>query len=271
MQQEIFRTPPQGEKRILDMVAKLPYQAHAQPPERALVLLEVDFGDSLPPFRPRIYHYTGHLSEIHQLEVLPIAVFLTLVLDGQGIDVHERRIRDREQLLFRYDYVALPGLDGSKYLQGDNLLGVALSALMRWPKDKRVEAALEALDKIVTRETDNWRKFLLCECVQAYAPLDDKQRIELNDLLEQPQRQGVRMAIKTWSEEAMEKGVQQGFQQGENKERLRLLKLQIETRFQTTLSEAALKRMESWSVDQLNRLAVEFYSAETLQKLGLED
>src|SRR5262249_27689689 len=162
-------------------------------------------------------------------------------LEGKGVDLHERRIHGEEQLTFRYHYVALPGLDGAQYLQGDNVLGVALSALMRWPKEKRVQAALDALKRIVTHEPDNWRKYLLCECVLAYAPLDEKERGLLDELLKAPEAEGVRMANKTWTDRAREEGEQRG----ETKGLLRVLKLQIEALSKKPLSETARQRLES--------------------------
>jgi hypothetical protein len=207
--------------------------------------------------------------------VLPIAVFLQLVLEGQGQDVYEQRFRGKKQLEFHYDYVALPGLDGEEYLRGSNLLGVAFSALMRLAKERRVAAALEALERIVTSTESSWRKYLLVECVQAYAPLDQTQRIELSSLLQQPQRKDVFMRFKTWTEEAREQGMQQGMQQGmeigETRARRFVLRLQIEAKFKQPLSQEAQQRLESWPVDRLDRLALELFEPKSLQELGLED
>ena len=75
------------------------------------------------------------------------------------------------------------------------------------------------------------------------------------------------MAFKTWTEEAFQKG----FKIGAHRECLRLLKLQLETRFRTSLAEAILKQMESWSVERLDRLAIEMLRAQSLRELGLED
>jgi len=259
LEQELFIDPIQGQKKILDLVARIPLRVEGQPLTPALLLMEVESGDSVSLFRPRVYSYTHHLGDKHQLEVLPIAVFLGVAMEGLGQDVHERRIGGQEQMTFRYDYVGLPGLDGSKYLQGSNLLGVALSALMRWPRAERVAAALKALEKIVGSNESGKRKMMLCECIQAYAPLDPEQRMLLTDLLDQPERKGMRMAFKTWSEE------------GREAERFRLLKLQIEARFQTPLTESARQRLQSWPVDRLDRLAVDLFKAGSLKELGLED
>jgi hypothetical protein len=55
---------------------------------------------------------------------------------------------------FEYAYVGLPALDGEQYTTGENLLGVALSALMRLPADRRAELYAEGLKRIAgSRET----------------------------------------------------------------------------------------------------------------------
>ena len=40
---------------------------------------------------------------------------------------------------FDYWYVGLPALDSETYLQGENWLGVALSMLMRMPREERAQ------------------------------------------------------------------------------------------------------------------------------------
>src|SRR5207248_6261669 len=61
LDKELFLAPPQGEKRQLDLVARLRIRA-GQPPPRpgspdllALVPIEVESRDSVLPFRPRLF------------------------------------------------------------------------------------------------------------------------------------------------------------------------------------------------------------------------
>ncbi len=78
-----------------------------------------------------MYLYFNHLTEKHGLKVLPIAVYLRVGLEGQGKDLYQVKVLNRTPLRFEYDYVGLPGLEGDHYLQQDNPLGIAWSALMR--------------------------------------------------------------------------------------------------------------------------------------------
>jgi len=60
-------------------------------------------------------------------------------------------------------------------VQGDNWLGVALSALMRIPPERAAWLGAEALRRIQAAPLTDQQRFLLGECVEAYLPLDDAQ------------------------------------------------------------------------------------------------
>ena len=76
-----------------------------------------------------MFDYYIQLRRDSGLPVLPIALFLRTGLDGIGWDGYEEHFWERLILRFEYAYVGLPALDGEQYATGDNLLGVALSAL----------------------------------------------------------------------------------------------------------------------------------------------
>jgi hypothetical protein len=137
-------------------------------------------------------------------------------------------------------------------------LGKALSALMRWPRKKRPVAALEAMDQIRKSKETPARKRLLCECVQAYAPLEDEQRIEVDSLLDKPKWAGVKAMFKTWSEEGEEKG------------RRETLLEQLEVKF-APLSETVRRRLTAWPAEKLPELGRALLKAQSLRELGLED
>ncbi len=63
--------------------------------------------------------------------------------------------------------------------------------LMRWSREKRPDAAVEALEKVGNSEESRGRKFLLAQIVQAYAPLDKDQRINLTNMLRDAKEGGL--------------------------------------------------------------------------------
>ncbi len=269
LQQEHFPSAPEGMLRTIDLLAQIPMlpSAASLGPEYCtfeaiLMHIEIESADSVEPFRKRMYDYFHFLTHKHGLSVFPIAIYLRVGLEGRGKDVYEVRIWNRTPLRFEYDYVGLPGLEGPTYLALDNPLAMAWSALMRWPRERRAEAAVEALDRIVASPESPARKMLLCECVQAYAPLEDAQRVKLYSLLEQPQRQGVRAMVKTWSEEGEERGILKG-------KRDLLLKL-LKSKF-PDLSQAARQRVAEWPVEKIEEVSLAVLTAQSLRELGVED
>ena len=154
LDKELFLSPPQGERRQLDLVARLRLRPGAPPPREgvadlvALVHVEVESRDSTVAFRPRMFDYYVQLRRDTGLPVLPIALFLRVGLDGVGWDTYEEHFWENRILRFEYAYVGLPAVPGEAYATGENLLGVALSALMRLPADRRAELYAEGLKRI---------------------------------------------------------------------------------------------------------------------------
>jgi hypothetical protein len=185
LDKEVFLAPPQGEKRQLDLVARLRIRPGMPPPRAdatdllALVHVEVESRESVQPFRPRMFGYYVQLRRDSQLPVLPIGLFLRVGLDGIGWDAYEEHFWEHRLLRFEYAYVGLPGLEAEPYATGEHLLGVALSALMRVPPERRAELHAEALKRIAHSGENDWRRFLLAECVEAYGDLDEAQRQRL--------------------------------------------------------------------------------------------
>jgi len=101
-----------------------------------LVHIEIESADRTTAIKPRLPSYYIHLRDRFGLPVLPIVIYLKVGLDGVGVDIIEEKFWELPVLVFRYLYVGLPGLDAVQYLESDNRLGVALSALMKIPKDQ---------------------------------------------------------------------------------------------------------------------------------------
>jgi hypothetical protein len=268
LQQELYPRDPHGLKLTVDLLVQVPLRSDAPPlPEEGkldalLIHLEIESADTVEPFRKRMYDYYKYLTEEKGLKILPIAIYLRVGLEGIGKDRYVEKVLNRTILQFEYDYIGLPGLDGERYLNQNNPLAVAWSALMRWPRARRAQAAVEALERIEASPESPARKVLLCECVRAYAPLEENQRIELNSLLQEPQRQGVRAMIKTWTEEAREEGIKEGKRE--------VLQALVETRF-PGMSAAARQRLNEWPAERLVELGRALLKAQSLRELGLED
>jgi hypothetical protein len=264
LDKELFLAPPQGERRQLDLVARLRLRPGAPPPRPgvtdlvALVHVEVETRASAVALRPRMFDYYVQLRRDTQLPVLPIGLFLRVGLDGLGWDAYEEHFWEHRVVRFEYAYVGLPALDGQEYVTGENLLGVALSALMRVPEERRAELYAEGLKRIALSSENDYRRFLLAECLEAYADLDEAQRQRLEALLATEQYQEVRPTMITT------------YERGKLAERLEMALLQLEARF-GPLSPDVRQRVEALSPDELRQTMIEFVTAQSLKELRLED
>jgi hypothetical protein len=280
LDKEVYPDPPRGERRVLDLVAKLPTR-QVVPGQRsgeadswiALLHMEVESADSVAPFRSRMYEYREHLRWKHNLPVLSIALYLRVGLDGVGWDVYEEYFWEKKVLWFTYPYVGLPALDAEQYVQGNNWLGVALSALMRVPEERKIQLKADALRRLRDCPENDQKRYLLWECVDAYLPLQGSQLQEFENLLDTEPYQGVKKMAMTYFERGVAKGLEEGLEKGQRegleKGQRKTLQIQLEERF-GPLTPAVLQRLESWPAGRLAELTRAVLKAQSLQELGLE-
>ena len=276
LDKEIVSAALQGESRFVDVVAKLPTIEPVRAPDGrsaeswlALIHVEVEAADRVAPLRRRMFEYYEPLRRRHDLPVLPIGLYLRVGLDGIGWDAYEEYFWEHQLVRFSYPYVGLPALDAEQYLRQDNWLGVALAALMRVSKERRIALAGEAMQRLVHCPENPYRKTLLCECVSAYLPVDENERREFEALLRNHPDSGVQAMTIGLLDHVEQRGEQRGKLQGVQEGQRELLRKQLETRF-GPLSPAVQSRLESWPADRLTELGQALLSATSLQQLGLD-
>src|SRR5262249_28415348 len=151
-----------------------------------------------------------------------------------------------------------PGLEAEEYVAREQLLGVALTTLMRVSPARRAAVHAEALRRLAEARENDYRRYLLLDCLEAYATLDEAQAKELEALLRTERYQGVQSMAGT--------DVRQGVEQGQRKTVRKQLKDGV-----GPVSPVAQQRLESLSPEQLDALALALLGARSLQELGLED
>lgn len=264
LDKEVFLAPPQGEARELDLVARLRLLPDAPPVREgfldlvALVHVEVEARDRAQELRSRIFEYYVQLRRDLGLPVLPIGLFLRVGLDGIGWDRYEEHFWEHCLLRFDYAYVGLPALPAEQYALGENLIGVALSALMKVPEARKAELYAEALKRVAGARENDFRRYLLAECLEAYADLDQAQKVRLQALLTTEQYAEVRPLMITTYERGKIAGQRE------------MVLRQLQVKF-GPLSAAIRERVESLSPEELDHLAVELLQPRSLKELGLED
>jgi Domain of unknown function (DUF4351) len=261
LDKEIFLDPPRGETRDLDLVAKVPVR-QAVVSQRSgeadswivLVHIEVEGDDRLTRLRPRMHDYYKGLRDRYRLPVWSLALYLHVGLDGVGWDEYEEYLWERRVLHFEYPYIGLPGLSAEEYANGESLLGVALSAMMRVPKERRLGLVMQDLQRVAQSGENDFRKRLLAEFVTKYRQLDEAQEQEYKRLLETEPYRGVKAMTTTWHE------------QGERK----ILERQLQRRF-GPLSDRVRERLAVMQEERLEELADDILDGKSLKELGLED
>jgi DNA-binding SARP family transcriptional activator len=151
---------------------------------------------------------------------------------------------------------------------------VALSALMRRPDDRRAELYVEGLKRIASSGENDYRRFLLVECLEAYAELDDDQKERLQALLQTDPYQEVESLMKTTYERGIEQGIERrieqgierGIEQGERRLTLRLM----EAKF-GPLSPKVKQQVEALSPEALTQLQLDLLNAQAIGELRLGD
>lgn len=269
LDKELMPEPPDGDRHVLDLVARLPAVVPTSPttpppPWLALVHIEIESPDRTTALTPRLPGYYRHLRERYGLPVLPLVMYLKVGLDGIGVDEVSEGIVDFVTNTFRYQYVGLPALTADDYLTGDNWLGVALSALMRIAPGRAVEHGVEALRRIADAPVTDQQKYLLGECVEAYLPVSDVEAARFQAIIEANATGRVSAVNKTRTDRAKDAGREEGRRIAT----LELLEAQLEAAF-GPLSADTLTTLRAMPDDRLKQIAVALPKAKSLAELGL--
>jgi hypothetical protein len=273
LDKEIFPDPPRGERTAADLVARLTTRAvppRLEAPEDwlALVHIELESADKAAPLRRRMFHYYSPLSRDYNLPVLPLAVYMRVGLEGLGWDVYEESFWGQPILRLTYPYVGLPALDAEQYVRQDNWLGVALSALMRVTPERRLELGQEAWRRLIQCPENAYRRYLLCECLDAYLPQNDDQRRNFEQTILTDPDPGVRTMSMTIFEKFRQEGRAEGIAEGSVKGQRDSLLVLLETRF-GPLTPETKGQIERLTPDRIREVLVAQIRAQSLNDLNL--
>jgi hypothetical protein len=112
------------------------------------------------------------------------------------------------------------------------------------------------LKRIAGSGENDYRRFLLAECLEAYADLDEAQKERLQALLQTEAYHEVEPLMKT----TYERGIEQGKRQ--------LTLQQLDAKF-GPLTPEVKRRFEALSPEALARLQIDLLTAQALEELGL--
>ena len=143
------------------------------------------------------------------------------------------------------------------YYNGANLLGLALSALMKLPADDRARIKAEGLAKIARARENTARRELLAECFNNYVKLDPSEEPEFDRLCVE-QAPEVRNMVNSFDVSGRLRATRD------------LVRKQLQKKF-GELPQVTLDRLYALPVERLEEIALSYTEAATLKDLGLTD
>jgi len=223
---------PQGQRRIADLVARVPLRPVPLSPTpsdphifvpRDAILLHVESQAQPDPTLPeRLRTYNTALENREGLPALSMA-FLPFGDGNAGPRRAARLVRyglDLDRRYARLDYwlIGLRDLDAWRFARSRRSVGVALAALMRPGSEGRVALKLAIVRRLGTGVLDDARGALLVNCVETYLRLADAEQVEYARRAHEEEGGMAETIELTWSEqrrrEGWEQGVAEGRQQG---------------------------------------------------------
>lgn len=141
---------------------------------------------------------------------------------------------------------------------------------MRIPPARRTALGVEAWRRLVQCPENAYRRYLLCDCVDAYVPLDEAQRRDFETLLLNEPDPGVRTMAITLFDRVRQEGRQEGQQEGLVQGQRQFLLMQLEERF-GPLSPRVHEAVQALAAERLPELGRALLRAQSLRELGLEE
>jgi hypothetical protein len=162
-----------------------------------------------------------------------------------------------ELLRLEYAYIGLPALEGLPYYNGANLLGLALSALMKLPAADSARIKAEGLARIARAKENTARIELLAECFNNYLELDPSEKPEFDRMLAE-QTPEVKNMVSSFEIS------------GRIKEKRDIVRKQLEAKFHPLPPDVA-QRIATLPVERLDEIIMAVLTAQSLKELGMTD
>jgi predicted transposase YdaD len=201
---ELFTDVPEGSVRRADMVALVPTLDNQ--PELVLIHVETQ-SVRRNEVRFRMFEYYMLLRLRYKLPVFPIVLYIAPGTGGSTHETYTENLFGKDILTFAYAAIGLPELQADDYLQSDNPLAPALSALMQASGEGRARQKQVSLQRVAVSSVDEARKFLLTNLIETYLPLDAAEQEQFEQLLATPEAMEARQMISIYETRGREEGI----------------------------------------------------------------
>ncbi len=253
---ELFTDVPEGSVRRADTIAIVP--TFDGEPELVLIHVETQ-AVRRGEVRFRMFEYYMLLRLRYKLRVFPIVLYIVPGTGGITYETYVESLFEKDILTFEYAAVGLPELKAEDYIESDNPLAPALSALMQPLSLGRAAQKLVSLQQVISSGVDEARQVLLTNLIETYLTLNTDEESEYESLVSQSEESEVAEMVDLFEERVMVK-----------KARNVLLK-QMRVKFGELPEQAEIKVRSITNEELLDTLLERFVTAETLADMKLEE
>ena len=252
---EIFTDVTSGERYEADLVARgeLKNQAssfivHIEHQSRS----EANFG-------MRMFRYFARLHEKHALKVYPVVVFSYNAPKRPEPNTYQVEFLGDEVMTFKYRVIQLNRLSWQDFVHQENPVACAFMAKMQMDVQERPIVKLECLRMLSRLGLNAARTQLISGFVDTYLRLNAEEeavfRAELNKIAPEEQEE-VMEIVTSW----MEKGIEQGLQEGRRQEARSLVLRQLVRRLGSVTPEleAVIRQLSILQLEELAEALLDF-------------
>ena len=253
---EVFTDVPEGSVRRADTIAIVP--TFDGEPELVLIHVETQ-SVRRSEVRFRMFEYYVLLRLRYKLRVFPIVLYIVPGTGGITYETYVESLFEKDILTFEYAAVGLPELKAEDYIESDNPLAPALSALMQPLALGRAAQKLVSLQQVLSSGVDEARRVLLTNLIETYLTLSTEESVEYESLVSQSDESEVAEMVDLFEERVMVKGARN------------LLLKQMRIKFGELPEPIEIRVRSITDEAELETLGERVLTAETLEDMKLEE
>lgn len=263
--EEIFTDVTSGDKRKIDLLAQVKWEG-----QNSYFLIHLENqAYNQKQFERRMFHYFARLDAKYLLPIFPIVIFSYDEPKRPEKSQYTVNFPNRKVLEFNYFSIQLNNLKWRNFLNQPNPVAAALMAKMDFQPQERVRVKLECLRMLVTLQLNPAKIELISGFIDTYLRLNTAEEEELNTELKQAnlvEEEQIMEIVTSWMEKGIEKGIEQGIKQGIEQGEQKIIKRQLQRRF-NNITPTLESQINSLSSAQLENLADVIFDLQSLADL----